>query len=131
MIVTDEINRLLQHCACPGDILTYECTVVGEPRGVTLWNGTALNICPGNRIIFVNGLFSSIYGAKHECDNGSIVARSLPVEGDNYTSQLNVTVTSYTAGKTIKCFSYNSNAIHLSTVIPTPGLSSIMYTKAM
>ena len=39
----------------------------------------------------------------HTCNNGTIVARMLSVEGNNYTSQLNVTVTPDTAGKTIEC----------------------------
>ena len=35
------------------------------------------------------------------------MARSLSVDGNNYTSQLNITVTPDTAGKTIECGSDN------------------------
>ena len=41
------------------------------------------------------------------CDNGAIVTKMLSVEGNSYTSQLNVTVTPDTAGKTIACGSDN------------------------
>ena len=67
-------------------------------------------------------------GAYGSCTNGSIVARSISVEGNNYTSQLNVTVTLDTAGITILCYysridpaeeSYD----YLEVVIPTTGLS--------
>lgn len=37
------------------------------------------------------------------CNNGDIVGQSLGVQGNNYTSQLNVTITPDTAGKTIIC----------------------------
>ena len=37
------------------------------------------------------------------CNNGAIAARSLGVQGRNYTSQLNITLTPYIAGKTIMC----------------------------
>ena len=37
------------------------------------------------------------------CNNGDIVGQSLGVQGDNYISQLNVTITPDTAGKTIIC----------------------------
>ena len=42
-------------------------------------------------------------GTLDECNNGAIVAQSLHVNGTIYTSRLNVTVTSGTAGKTIMC----------------------------
>jgi riboflavin synthase alpha subunit len=55
------------------------------------------------------------------CNNGFIVARGLSVEGNNYTSQLNVTITPDTAGETIICASDNGTRYkHLFTsTIPT------------
>ena len=52
------------------------------------------------------------------------MARSLSVEDNNYTSQLNVTVTPDIAGKTIKCLHDNGSIATLvfSLVIPTTGL---------
>ena len=55
------------------------------------------------------------------------MARTLSVEGNNYTSQLNVTVTPDTAGKTIECAHDDArgNVYYLFTLkIPTvTGLS--------
>ena len=49
------------------------------------------------------------------------MARSLSVEGNNYTSQLNVTITPETAGKTVECRSDNGtqDTLSFSRVIPT------------
>ena len=112
-------------CVCPGDTLTYECTVTG--LGSTIWTGTAFE-CPltSNEIILLHSRFTSVYGASRSCNNGDIVARSLSVEGNNYTSQLNVTITPFIAGKTVECLSDNGTATTLlfSRVIPTvSGLS--------
>ena len=114
---------LTSGCACPGDTLTYECTVVGGPRGVTVWTGSGFD-CAANEIVlshkrFLNGTFGS-------CNNGAIVARSVSVEGNNYISQLNVS--SDIAGKTIKCLYDNGTicTIIFSIIISTTGLSPCM-----
>ena len=60
------------------------------------------------------------------CDNGAIVARIINVEGNSYTSQLNITVTPDTAGKTIEYASYNGTQyqrLYTWTVPPATGLS--------
>ena len=107
--------------ACPGDLLTYECFATGGSNiGATVWTGTAFN-CPSNEneIILLHVYINRIY----TCNNGIIVARMLSVEGNNYTSQLNVTVTPDTAGKTTECV-YNDGLIErllFSLIIPTTG----------
>ena len=120
----NSINAVLTSgCACPGDTLTYECTVVDRySTQVTIWTGSALNC----EIKLFHQRFTSANGTFRVCNNGAIVAQSLSVEGNIYTSQLNVTVTPDTAGKTIMCLYDNrrSTAIQFSTVIPTKGLSS-------
>ena len=96
---------------------------MSELYGYTNWTGTAIALnCPYNEIVLFHYHFTETYQA---CNNGAIVARSLPVEGNNYTSQLNVTVTHDIAGKTIKCFydTRKRSTIQLSTVLPTTGLS--------
>lgn len=111
-------------CACPGDTLTYECTAMG--RGVTIWTGTAFNCSESNNeISLLHNRFSSTEGDYGSCNNGSIVGQSLGIEGNNYTSQLNVTVTPDTAGTMIMCLYYNfyNDSIQLSTLIPPTGLS--------
>lgn len=108
-------------CGCLGDILTYECTVVGE--GAFIWSGSALD-CPStnNEIVLLHiddGFYST-------CNSGDIVGRIVSVDTNNYTSQLSVTVTSATAGKTIQCKYSNGthHTIQRSLAIPTiTGLS--------
>ena len=111
-------------CVCPGDTLTYECTVTGGIA--TFWTGTAFD-CPagGNDIILRHSLFTLVNGVSGSCNNGVTVARSLAAEDNNYTSQLNVIITPETAGKTIECFGDGSSVtLFFSSVIPTiTGLS--------
>ena len=70
--------------------------------------------------------FSLAKGDYGSCNNGDIVGQSLSVEGNNYTSQLNVTVISDTAGRTIECLhnaydGLTATLIFIS-VIPTIGM---------
>ena len=110
-------------CVCPGDILTYKCTIMGTNFGITVWTGsTLMSSCPQREIILLHRYFLSAAGA---CNNEAIVARSLSIEGNNYTSQLNVTVTSDIAGTTVVC-GYDNHTHYIIqnlTVIPSPGLS--------
>ena len=116
----------MRECACPGDKLTYRCTVQGEATGATLWNGTVFSSCQqgSNEILLQHRDFTTTGGTTGTCNNGNIVGQSLSVQGDNYTSQLNVTITPDTAGKTITC-AYDSlssdqtqNMIRFSTTVP-------------
>ena len=58
------------------------------------------------------------------CNNGQIVGESLSVQGNNYNSQLNVTVTPDMAGKTIICVydaltsNQTQDMIKFSTIVP-------------
>lgn len=110
-------------CVCPGDTLTYECTVTVGIK--TVWTGSAFD-CPnsGNQILLLHRFRGNvIYGGT--CNNEAIVARILSVDGDNYTSQLDVPFTIETAGKTIACLSDNgTDSVALfSSLAPTTGLS--------
>ena len=92
-------------------------------EGAFIWSGSALD-CPSSNNEIV--LFQIDFGLYSTCNNGAIVARILPVEGTNYTSQLNVTIAPDNAGKTIECGYENGThfIIQCSTVIPTiTGLS--------
>ena len=114
----------MNECVCPDDVLPYKCTVMG--RGVTIWLGTAFNCSSSNHeITLLHNRFSSPEGDYGSCNNGAIVGQSLGIEGNNYTSQLNVTITPDTAGMTIMCVYYNyyNENIQLSIIIPTTGLS--------
>jgi hypothetical protein len=64
------------------------------------------------------------------CNNGAIVARSLSVEGNNYTSQLDVIVTPDIVGKSVECLHDSGTLLyfHLSSIIPSiTGMSSLVY----
>jgi hypothetical protein len=86
-------------------------------RGYIIWTGSVFN-CPSmyNEIWFYNHFITTY----RTCNNGVIVARGLGVEGNSYTSQLNVTITPDIAGKTINCFHDNgTRAIFIfSSIIP-------------
>ena len=114
---------LMSGCVCPGDTWTYECTTMGH--GSTIWMGTAFD-CIYNEIILLHSCFLYGEGAYHSCNNGTIVARSFSVQGNNYTSQLIVTITPDTAGTTVVCGHDNGSdyIIQRSTIIPSPGLPS-------
>jgi hypothetical protein len=97
----------------------------------TIWTGNALDCLQlPNEIVLLHlrFLYSVIGGS---CNNGAIVARSLSVEDKNFTSQLNVTVTPDTAGKTIDCF--RDDGIHeillFSSIIPTITGLSLAYIQ--
>ena len=90
--------------------------------GVTIWNGTAFSGCQQNEILLQHHQFTQPGGPTGTCNNGAIVGQSLSVQGNNFTSQLNVTITPETAGKTITC-AYDALTgqdimIKFSTIIP-------------
>ena len=110
-------------CVCPGNKLIYRCTVQGSPTGVTIWSGTAFSGCPQDDILLQHHQFTQPGGSTGTCNNGAIVGQSLSVQGNNYTSQLNVTITPEIAGKTIMC-AYDAltttqdSTIRYSTIVP-------------
>ena len=96
-------------CICPGYTLTYECTVIGELLGATIWEGSAFS-CLSDEITLLHRQFPE--SARGQCNSGSIVGRSLRIDnGSYYTSQLNVTVSSDMIGKSIVCFYDNQSGI--------------------
>ena len=107
-------------CVCPGDILTYECTVMGQYRDSTIWTGTVFRSCEITLLHhrFPNGIFGV-------CNKGAIVALSVSVKGNLYTSQLSVLVTPEIVGSSIECLHDNGSlyTTYLSLTIPTTGLS--------
>jgi hypothetical protein len=86
-------------CSCIGDTLTFQCTVMSGLR--TIWRGSAFN-CPssGNEISLLNS-----YIDDGTCNNEMIVGRVIRREETNYTSQLNVTLSSDLIGEIIECAS--------------------------
>ena len=114
-------------CVCPGDTLSYECTVTGMLSAVTIWSGSALNNCIFNEIVLLHNHFNTGTYNRICSNNGAIVVRGLSVEGNIYTSQLNITVTPDIAEKTIECGSDNGThykRLYTWTIPPVTGLSS-------
>ena len=108
-------------CACPSDRLRFNCTIIiGEDRiGATIWSGTALTGCDGNRI----QLRHSNENAVGQCNKGALSARSFVV-GNCATSELNVTVDSSLNNKTVECeLTSNSGTriIDVATIMLTTG----------
>ena len=100
-----------------------------------LWTGTAFS-CSGsiNDISLRHTQFNS--GASGSCNNDALMAKSIRVTNDCYTSQLNVTVSSTLNNKTIQC-THDSNmgsriigssTLHVMTLslnIATPALLKV------
>ena len=93
-------------CACPGENLIFTCTTFGGTR--TVWRGTAFN-CPniGNQIILRHTNSSQSF----QCNGGSIEGHLLSINGDHYTSQLNVTVVNGINNKTVLCTHTSDTAV--------------------
>ena len=107
---------------CPGNILIFECTVLGG--GSTVFGGSAV-IC--NDIILLHSLFNTTNGTSKSCENKTAVGQSLSAEDSNcYTSQLNITVTSDVYGRSINCYHDNGTTEKLvgSHTIPVPSTTT-------
>ena len=78
-----------------------------------MWTGSAFSCGTTNEIILRHDLFSN--STTGVCNNGAIVARSIGVVNDSYTSQLEVTVNS----------GFNNNTVKCNTVISDTGVSEI------
>ena len=99
--------------ACPGDILTFVCTVYGSLGDSTVWKGTAFSDCNGYEITLLHLRFWLENGTTEECNKGAITGRSMKVEPrDNisndslyiYVSQLMVVVQPEMIDSDIECF---------------------------
>ena len=101
--------------ACPGSILTLECTVYGSVGDSTVWKGTALSECNDNsEITLTHNRFE--YGTLRQCNNGTITGQSMRVEDYSnssnesiYVSQLVVVVQPEMIGNDIVCIHDNGS----------------------
>ena len=88
-----------------------------------MWQGSQVFDCPdfSNEILLPHNSFgSSVMG---ECNDGSIVGRSLRVDGNRYTSQLSIEYDERFNGKNITCA--HDNGLTISSGI------SLMITHSM
>ena len=77
--------------------------------GATVWLGSAFDGCRSQEIVLLHSDYSTENGIVHESCGDLILAQILKEENGSYTSQLNVTVTSYIIGKSIEC-AYDDSA---------------------
>ena len=97
-------------CVCSGgdsSLFTYiiECTTTGS--GLTVWDGNALQ-CEGGTIVLPHRLYNeSEKPPRLICNDGAVIAQAIRVDGNSYTSQLNVSVAanslSMFSNKIVKC----------------------------
>ena len=68
-----------------------------------MWQGAQVFDCPdfSNEILLPHNNFGSLVVG--ECNAGSIVGRSLRVDGNSYTSQLSIEYSEHLSGKNITC----------------------------
>ena len=109
-------------CACPGDVVMYECTVSGDNGGITVWMGDFFRCSNGNQeMALVHSQFTDGPGGETSktriCDNGDvkIVGRIIRVENGSFTSQLNITLTPDShilSGRRIECAYDNGTSVY-------------------
>ena len=119
----------ISKCVCPGDHLTFECSVQGGVA--TVWEGSAFADCgvdaSSSFIRLRHSGFSMLEPARGECNNGLIVARSVGVLNDTFSSQLDVNVTADMNNKTIECAldatgSGDYDTLNITTLIIIQGI---------
>ena len=84
-------------CACPNEVLTFNCTVVRV--AITVWSGTAFT-CTDHEIILAHSEFP--LQALEVCGD-AITANITSVENGCFISQLRVNVSTEMNNKTITC----------------------------
>ena len=96
-------------CVCSGgdsSLFTYifECTTIGS--GVTVWDGSAIQ-CEHGTIHLSHTLYNETEKPLRTCNDGDVIAQAIGVDGNSYTSQLNVSVAanslSMFSNKIVKC----------------------------
>jgi hypothetical protein len=100
---------------------------MGEPAGITVWQGSVFN-CVNHEINLFHNQYETIEGAHGECGgiSGQSVRTTVTTNDNNsttyYTSQLTVPTSSGTEGKTIQCL-YDNGATSM-----TVGKARISFT---
>ena len=88
-------------CSCPGDILTYECTVEGTHGGATVLKGNFIECGSSNELVLYHQKFDE--GTTASCNNHTVTGRSVSVENNTYISQFNIEFSLELIGETIEC----------------------------
>ena len=114
-------------------MLIIECTVNGTSHGTTTWRGDSeVFVCHAMEITLLHHRFTT---NKDDCNNGSVhvVGKGLKVEGNQYTSQLNVTLKENMIGKTIECYyeGGGQTLIDSVTINTTGNMSSVVLSYGL
>ena len=114
--------------ACLGGNLTLECTVIGEGRDTTVWQGTAFRGCDNNEILLLHNRFKEAQGASGVCNGGAIQGWSVRVGKRNstYISRLEVEITAEMIGKDIVCNRDNGTVYAIGHHLITIGIYNII-----
>ena len=108
IIITLGANLVqVSDCVCPGYMLIYKCTVMGENSQYTVWTGTAFDCLSTNNMIILLHDSTMI----KQC--GSIKANIISEGNGYYTSQLNIAVRPEFIGETVECI-YNDGRTDMS-----------------
>ena len=89
---------------CPGEELTYTCTIDGTGSSITVWSMTP-QPCAGSAVVLVH---STLGGPPIEC--GQFSAQLTASDGDCYTSTLTVTASPELNGTVVRCEDSSGNA---------------------
>jgi hypothetical protein len=102
-------------CFRPCDTVMYECTVIGDQGGFTVWMGDFFHCSSGKRVMELQHSPTRVGDTPEftdrTCNNGSIMGRIILAENGIFISQLNVTLTSDIVGRSIEC-AYDNGTIH-------------------
>ena len=113
---------MITTCTCPGKEVVFECAVSSD--GATIWQGTALEGCTGQRIILRHSQFESGHSISQTCGASRLVSgRATSIVNDSYTSQLTINVSQHLNGSTIECASDNGRQVDSSQIFITTGKS--------
>ena len=92
-------------------MVTYECTVCGGERTLTVWSGSGFRCASGEIILSHPNTMGTTSGT---CNNGEIIGHVLSAENGCYTSQLNITFNNQLQSSTVICSA--DNGTHSSEI---------------
>ena len=99
-------------CLCPGDIVTYECTVFGGSGATTVWKGNFFHCSNGKQVIeYLHSQLMSGESIVRICNNGDIVGGIVSVDNESLTSRISIALTCNIFGESIECISDNGTNI--------------------
>ena len=112
-------------CDCQRNSVTFECSVLGGTA--TVFQGSALSCgATSNEISLLHSRFNTSNGTNGLCNDGLIVAQSVRIESNCYTSTLNVTfISPNLIGRMINCIKDDGTTSILIDTISIPAEASI------